>query len=88
MAKLFHTTILTRDGTVYDGEAASLVAPGETGYLGVLADHAPLVTSLAPGKVILRDDSGRVTAFKSTGKGFLEVLKNEALILLDAVETA
>jgi len=86
MAKIFHTTILTRSGTVYEGEVASLVAPGEIGYLGVLADHAPLVTSLVPGKVTLRDASDKTTAFNSTGNGFLEVLKNNVLILLDTVE--
>ncbi len=83
MANLFNITILTREGTVYRGRTASLVAPGEIGYLGVLANHAPLMTSLVPGKITLKDDSGKITTFKSTGKGFLEVLKNETLILLD-----
>ena len=86
MDKLFNTTILTKEGPVFQGEVASLVAPGEIGYLGVLANHAPLATSLVPGKVILRDSAGKITAFKSAGNGFLEVLKNEVLVLLDSVE--
>ena len=85
MAKTFHLNILTADKAIYDGDALSLTAPGEAGYLGVLADHAPLVTTLVAGKIILKDPSGQPTVFESKGKGFLEVLKNEVAVFLTAV---
>jgi len=86
MAKLFNATVITRNETVFQGKTSSLVAPGEIGYIGILASHAPLATSLIPGTITLRDDNGKATSFKSAGNGFLEMLKDEALVLLDDVE--
>lgn len=86
MDKVFTTSIQTREGSIYQDKVASLIAPGEIGYLGILANHAPLVTSLVPGNIILKEPSGKVTVFKNTGKGFLEVVKNSVLILLDSAE--
>lgn len=83
MAKVFHATILTREGIVYQGSPTSLVAPGEAGYLGILADHRSLATALVPGKITIKDPEGKITTFKSPGNGFLEVSKNEVTILLD-----
>lgn len=86
MASLFGVNILTRESTVYSGQTSSLVAPGELGYLGVLAYHAPLVTTLVPGNITLKEPSGQIVTFKSKGKGYLNVMKNEATLLLDSVE--
>ena len=73
---------MTPDETKYEGSAVSLIAPSELGYLGVLADHAPLVANLSRGTITLREESGKTTIFSSTS-GFLEVLKNTVTILLD-----
>ena len=61
------------------------MAPGALGYLGILTDHAPLVTTLVPGNVVVRDSSGATTIFRSTGGGLLEVRKNKVVLLLDEV---
>ena len=84
MAALFNITISTRDRLVYQGACVSAVAPGEMGYLGILANHAPLITILAQGDIILKNDRANIIKFHSTGKGFLEVLKNNVTILLDS----
>lgn len=86
MANLFNINILTREKTIYSGPTSSLVAPGELGYLGILSNHAPLVTTLVPGNIILKELSGQVVTFKSKGKGFLHVLKNDVTVLLDSLE--
>ncbi|MCX5678154.1 MAG: F0F1 ATP synthase subunit epsilon [Candidatus Omnitrophica bacterium] len=83
MPKLFHLTILSSDKKIFEGDLQSLVAPGEIGYLGILADHAPLMTTLLPGKITLKDASGKTTALDSKTNGFLEIIKNRATILLD-----
>ena len=82
MGKTFHLNILTSEKNIYAGSAASLTAPGEAGYLGVLADHAPLVTTLQAGKISFKDQSGKQTVLESVGKGFLEVFKNEVTVIL------
>ena len=82
MEKTFHLNILTPERILYDGAAVSLTAPGEAGYLGVLANHAPLVTTLVAGKIVFKDPTGQQTVLESGGKGFLEIFKNEATVLL------
>ena len=83
MTNQFHVNITTQDKVVYNADAVSLVAPGEMGYLGVLAHHAPLIASLVPGKITVRDAFGEAFSFKSTGSGFLEVSNNNAHLVLE-----
>ena len=88
MAQPFELEILTPDRRVFKGTVTSLVAPGEIGYLGVLANHAPLTTTLVPGKVVYRDSAGSPTTLWVKGKGFLEVYKNHATVLADEVSAS
>jgi len=82
MAKLFNLSVITPEKTIYENKVASLVAPAALGYLGVLANHAPLVANLVSGKIIIREDSGEALIIHAQGKGFLEVLRNEVRIIL------
>jgi len=86
--KLFKINISTPEGTIYEGEIFSLMAPGESGYFGVLVDHAPLIATLAPGKITLRDTSDHPIIFNCKSTGILEVLKNNVSVLVDTVEKA
>ena len=86
--KTFDLTIVTPEETLYNGPAVSLVAPGEMGYVGILANHAPLLSTLTAGKVVAKKESGEALKFESTGKGFLEVFKNTVTLLLDAAKPA
>lgn len=85
MAKGFHLEIVTPDRSLLSEEVVSLVAPGVEGYLGVLANHAPLVTELGVGILRLRypDDTEENVAISG---GFMEVANNRVLILADAAE--
>jgi F-type H+-transporting ATPase subunit epsilon len=86
MENLFEINILTPEKTAYKGKAYSLVVPAELGYLGVLANHAPLIAHLVPGKIIFKEESGKLTMIYSKGKGFLEVLNNNATLLVDGIQ--
>lgn len=84
MNKSFNITILNPEKTIYEGKALSLIVPCENGYLGVLADHASLVGNVVAGKITLRinlDEEPRI--FHSSGKGFLEVFKNNVNLLFE-----
>ena len=83
--KKFSFEIITPHRMVYQGEVVSLTAPGSLGSLGILANHAPIITSLVPGRMTYRDAAGRVTILHSTGRGFLEVNHNKAVLLADEV---
>ena len=76
--------VLTQEGLALEDEAVSVIAPGEVGYLGVLRNHAPLVTTLTPGKLIWqRPDGSRKLA--QVGRGLLEVQHNRITLLTDSV---
>lgn len=83
--KAFNLEILTPRKKVFRGAVTSLVAPGEMGYLGIWAHHAPLVTTLTAGKITTRDASGSLKTLQVAGSGFLEVFQNQATILIDEV---
>jgi F-type H+-transporting ATPase subunit epsilon len=76
--------IITAEQQVYGDEVDLVVAPGIEGELGILAHHAPLMTALQPGEILIRKD-GEETYLAVTG-GFLEVMGNKVTILADACE--
>ena len=80
MAQTITLRVLTQEGLALEDEAVSIIAPGEPGYLGILRNHAPLVTTLTPGKLIWRTAGGtRRTAL--IGGGLLEIAKNRCTLL-------
>ena len=84
--RLFKINIATPEKTIYEGEISSLIAPGEMGYFGILADHAPLIANLVSGKITIREGPAQPVIFNSKGTGIVEVLKNNVSVLVDAVE--
>lgn len=84
---MFRLSIVTPEKVLYDAEIESLIVPGTEGYLGVLSNHAPLITALRPGKIEFRDGKDKLHILAVTN-GFLEVSSNQATLLADAVEFA
>ena len=84
---MFNLSIVTPEKIFYEDEVVSLIAPGFEGYLGILTDHAPLITAITPGKVTVKDSSQEEIILSVT-QGFLEVSANTATLLVDAVEYA
>ena len=84
---MFLLSIVTPEKIFYEEKASSVIAPGIEGYLGILTDHAPLITALVPGKITVKNSSDAETVMAVSG-GFLEVLKNKVVILADTVEFA
>ena len=83
----FHLRIISRTKIEYDADVESLVAPGEDGYLGVLADHMALVTTLGPGRLSLREPGERTLRPRyAITEGFLEVHHNHVSILVPSVQ--
>ena len=76
--------IITAEREVFADDVEVLVAPGIDGELGILPHHAPLMTALQPGEIMIRKD-GQPTYLVVSG-GFLEVMGNRATILADTAE--
>lgn len=84
---MFKLAIVTPEKIFYEDEVESLTVPGTDGYLGILSNHAPLITSLKPGKVEIRDKDKK-GLLMAVANGFLEVSGNTATLLCDAAEMA
>ncbi len=76
--------IITAERQVYSDEVDAVVAPGIEGQLGILPHHAPLMTALQPGELIIRKDGSE--QFLVVTGGFMEVLGDKVTILADAAE--
>ena len=81
---MFNLKIVTPDETFFDGAVEHVMAPGSEGYLGILKNHAALVTPIAKGNLVYRDTQGVTKSFWVEG-GFLEVFKNRVLVLTDKI---
>lgn len=84
---MFHLSIVTPEKIFYEAEVKSLILPGSEGYMGVLPDHAPIITILKPGKLQFRDSDDKLQIM-AVSKGFLEVSRNKANLLVEAAEFA
>ena len=78
--------IITAERVVYSDDVEVVVAPGVEGELGILPHHAPLLTILKPGEILVR--KGGQEQFLAVSGGFMEVLGNKVTILADAAERA
>jgi len=80
----FDVSVVTPDGSAYEGPAEMLVVPGAAGDIGVLARHAPLIATLKAGstRVYLNRAAEEVIEL-ATGPGFFKVELDRALALVD-----
>ncbi len=83
MANTLHVYIVSAEQSVFSGEANMVVVPGETGELGILPGHAPLLSRIKAGsvKVKLADKAEEEIIFVSGG--ILEVQPKNVTILSD-----
>lgn len=77
--------IITPDKKVYEGEIKSVRVPGKKGSFQVLKDHAPIISTLENGPVIMVDQEGNEKIFEVTG-GVIEVKSNIIILLADSVK--
>ncbi|MFT4032384.1 MAG: F0F1 ATP synthase subunit epsilon [Siphonobacter sp.] len=75
--------IITPDKKVFAGDATAASFPSTQGSFQILNNHAPLVSTIAKGDVVLESKEGQQT-FTVDG-GVVEVLNNKILVLAEAV---
>jgi len=79
--------VVTAERIVFEGDVDMVLAPGIVGQLGILPQHAPLMTALTYGELIIRRE-GQEEAFIAIGGGFMEVGPDHVTILADSAERA
>ncbi len=87
MRKSFHVCVLSAEKKIYEGASVSVTIPAAEGQMGIWADHMPYLTTLTPGKIVLKkSEEEPPVIWRSSGKGFCEVLKSRVTLLLDEVQ--
>jgi F-type H+-transporting ATPase subunit epsilon len=76
--------IVSQDRMVYEGDADIVVVPGVSGEMGILPNHAPLLTTLKFGILTVRS-KGEEQVFTVAG-GVVEVQPDIITVLADAAE--
>ena len=82
MATTIRCDIVSAEAEIFHGEAEMIVATGELGELGIAPRHAPLITRLKPGKVVVTLPGGEKLDFVISG-GILEVQPQVVTVLAD-----
>jgi F-type H+-transporting ATPase subunit epsilon len=77
--------IITPDKKVFEGDIKSIRVPGKKGSFQVLKDHAPIISTLENGPVIIVDQNGTETRFEING-GVIEVKQNKIILLAESVK--
>ena len=75
---------MTPDSQVFEGDITSVTVPGTSGSFEVLENHAPIVSTLERGKVVVRTGSGE-QIINIIG-GVVEVIHNNVTVLAEGVK--
>jgi F-type H+-transporting ATPase subunit epsilon len=76
--------ILTPDKKVYEGEVTSVTLPGTVGSFEILNHHAPIISTLQDGKLIVRGGAGKEEVFLVHG-GVVEASNNKVVVLAEGI---
>ena len=82
MTTTIRCDIVSAEGEIFSGDVVMVVASGEMGELGIAPRHAPLITRLKPGKVVVTLPGGEKLDFAISG-GILEVQPQVVTVLAD-----
>jgi F-type H+-transporting ATPase subunit epsilon len=77
-----HVDVVSAESSIFSGEAKFVALPGETGELGILPKHTPLITRIKPGAVRIEKADGS-EEFVFVAGGILEVQPNVVTVLAD-----
>ena len=76
--------ILTPDKKIFEGEVTSVTVPGAQGSFEILNNHAPIISTLDDGKVVVRGN-GSEQYFYTKG-GVVEVIDNRVIVLAEGIK--
>ncbi len=81
---MMHVKVITPDQEVYEGEVSQAKFPGSSGRFEVLKDHAPLISTLDQGEILLNTTSEGTKTFNVEG-GVVEILNNQITVLVESI---
>ncbi len=81
MAMTIKVDVVSAEGEIFSGSANRVFAPAEMGDVGILPRHAPMLSKLKPGEVLVEMDGEDQHIFVSGG--ILEVQPSGVTVLAD-----
>jgi F-type H+-transporting ATPase subunit epsilon len=78
-----HVDVVSAEESIFSGEAEFVALPGESGELGILPQHTPLITRIRPGAVRIKLAGRAEEEFVFVAGGILEVQPNRVTVLAD-----
>ena len=82
MAKVLTVRVVSPDRTAFEGEASAITAPAWDGRVGILPGHAPFITLLGQGELIIDQPGGGHETWTVAG-GAMKVDQNEVTVLTE-----
>lgn len=76
-----HVDVVSAETAIFSGDAKFVALPGESGELGILPGHTPLITRIKPGAVRIETESDEEFVF--VAGGILEVQPHKVTVLAD-----
>ena len=83
MAMTMHVDVVSAEESIFSGLAELVIAPGESGELGIYPRHTPLLTKIKPGSVRLKIPNQAEDTLIYVSGGMLEVQPGVVTILAD-----
>lgn len=77
--------LVTPEAKVYSGDVVAVMAPGAEGSFEVLYNHAPMISLLGSGKLMIRTPDRQEKHFHVKG-GALEVNANKVIVLVESIQ--
>ncbi|MEH7011234.1 F0F1 ATP synthase subunit epsilon [Neobacillus niacini] len=86
--KTIKVSVVTPNGPVYESDVEMVITKAQSGELGILPGHIPMVAPLAVGVVRLKEPGSKEEELVAVSGGFLEVRPDKVTILAQAAEKA
>lgn len=87
MADTMRFEFIAQERIIFQDDVTMVIAPGASGILGILPRHAPLMTVIVPGELVVKKE-GQPDRFYAVGGGFMEVRPDKVLLLARSGEEA
>lgn len=84
MSDMLHLDLVTPEKRYLSQDVHMVVVPSEMGAIGIMADHAPIISMLRPGMLEVYSDATQVTRYFVNG-GYANVAQNNCTILAESL---
>ncbi|MFN4986853.1 MAG: F0F1 ATP synthase subunit epsilon [Burkholderiales bacterium] len=83
MSKVFQVDVVSAKESIFSGPATFVALPGESGELGILPGHIPLISRIRPGTVRIQNGGADTEELVFVAGGILEVQPRGVTVLAD-----